>query len=395
MLGEAEPVFATEATVERCGRETELLRYCLETRMLTKNELGATVAKYVKEGCEDDLTVSRREFIDGMGVLAASSIIAPSPLRFRPVRVGEQMKPEELRARLRGVIAFPVTPLKPDLSLDIPGLRKNLQHLLKHAPAAIVAAGGTGEMYSLTPAEHLEVVKATVEEVHGQIPVIASTGFNWRIAVELTQQSEQVGADAILALPPYYPNADEQGLAEYYAAIGRATPLGMLVYSRDWVNPEPAWVEHLAAKIPTLVCWKDGQGDLRRYERIMNRVGDRLYWIGGAGDDSVPGYYSIGIRTYTSSIATFAPKLSLKLHEVAAAGDSSSLMQLMNTYVIPLYELRARRKGYEVSVMKEAMNLIGMAAGPVRPPLPSLRPEEVRELQVMLERWKPFLSYQT
>ena len=67
----------------------------------------------------------------------------------------------------------------------------------------------------------------------------------------------------------------------------------------------------------------------------MNRVGDRLCWIGGAGDDLVPGYYSIGIRTYTSSIATVAPKLSLKLDELASAGDSSALMQLMNTYVIP------------------------------------------------------------
>jgi 5-dehydro-4-deoxyglucarate dehydratase len=67
-------------------------------------------------------------------------------------------------------------------------------------------------------------------------------------------------------------------------------------------------------------------------------------------------------------------------------------MKLMNTYVIPLYELRARRKGYEVSVMKQAMNLLGMAAGPVRPPLPSLRPEEISELKVMLDRWKPFLT---
>jgi 5-dehydro-4-deoxyglucarate dehydratase len=334
---------------------------------------------------------SRRKFMDGAGVLVASSILLPSRLGFGSVHVGAPMKPEELRARLRGVIAFPITPLKPDLSLDIPGLRKILQRLLDHTVVAIVAAGGTGEMYSLTPAEHLEVVKATVEEVHGQIPVMAGTGFNWQLAIELAQQSERAGADAILALPPYYPNADEDGLAEYYTAIGKATSLGMLVYSRDWVNPGPAWVEQLAAKIPTLVCWKDGQGDLRRYELIINRVGDKLYWIGGAGDDCVPGYYSIGIRTYTSSIATVAPKLSLKLHEVASAGDSVTLMHLMNTYVIPLYELRARRKGYEVSVMKEMMNLLGMAAGPVRPPLPNLRPEERKELQVMLERWKPFL----
>src|SRR5580693_2409423 len=198
------------------------------------------------------LHFSRRKFLDGAGVLATSAVLAPSTLRFGSVRVGEQMKPEELRAKLRGVIAFPITPLERDLSLDIPGLRKNLQLLMENRPAAIVAAGGTGEMYSLTPAEHLEVVKATVEEVHGRIPVIAGTGFNLPIAIELAQQSERAGADAILALPPYYPNADEEGLANYYAEIGRATPLGLIIYSRDWLNPSPAWVEQLAARVSAL-----------------------------------------------------------------------------------------------------------------------------------------------
>jgi 5-dehydro-4-deoxyglucarate dehydratase len=336
---------------------------------------------------------SRREFIDGAGALAASSIFPTAVFHdSTSAHASERLKPEELRNKLRGVIAFPITPLKPDLSLDISGLRKNLQRLLETPIAAIVTAGGTGEVYSLTPAEHLEVVRATVEEVHGRIPVIAGTGFNLPIAIELAQQSARAGADAILALPPYYPNADEEGLANYYAEIGRATPLGLIIYSRDWVNPSPAWVEQLAARVPTLACWKDGQGDLRRYQQIVNRVGDRLHWIGGAGDDCVPGYYSIGIRTYTSSIATVAPKLSLKLHETASAGDSVALMRLMNTYVIPLYELRARRKGYEVSVMKEMMNVLGFAAGPVRPPLPPLRPEDVDQVKVIVERWRPFLS---
>jgi 5-dehydro-4-deoxyglucarate dehydratase len=302
------------------------------------------------------------------------------------------MKLEELRSRLRGVIAFPVTPFRPDLSLDIPGLRRNLQQLMQHPIAAIVAAGGTGEMYSLTPSEHQEVVKATVEEVRGRIPVIAGTGFNQRMAVAFAQESERAGADAILALPPYYPNADEDALSDYYAAIGSATSLGLFVYSRDWVSPGPAWVERLAAKIPTLIAWKDGQGDIRRYEQIMNRVGDRLYWIGGVGDDCVPAYYSIGIRTYTSSIATIAPRLSLQLHEVASAGDTTKLMKLMNDYVIPLYAFRARRKGYEVSAMKAMMDLVGLSGGPVRPPLPNLRPEEITEVKAMLERWSPFLK---
>ena len=301
------------------------------------------------------------------------------------------MKADEIRSKLRGVIAFPITPFNSDLSLDAAGLRKNLRALLKHQMSAVVAAGGTGELYSLTPQEQLEVVKTVVEEVKGKTPVIAGVGFNTEIATALAKQSEGAGANAILALPPYYPNADETGLLEYYAAIGAATRLPLFVYSRDWVNPSPEWVERLASKVPTLIAWKDGQGDVRRYQQIINRLGDRLYWIGGAGDDCVPAYYSIGIRTYTSSIATVAPKLSVELHEVASAGDSARLADLMTEYVIPLYALRARRRGYEVTVMKEMMNIVGLAAGPVRPPLPKLRNEEIAELKTMLKKWKPWL----
>jgi 5-dehydro-4-deoxyglucarate dehydratase len=301
------------------------------------------------------------------------------------------MNPNDLRKKLRGVIAFPVTPFKADLSLDVPGLRRNLQALVKHPLAAVVAAGGTGELYSLTPAEHQEVVRATVEEAKGACPVIAGVGFNRAIAIELARASAKAGADAILALPPYYPGADDEALLEYYRAIGGSTDLGFLVYSRDWVNPSPAWVEKLAKAVPNLVAWKDGQGDIRRYAQIIQRLGDRLYWIGGVGDDNLPAYYSIGIRTYTSSIATVAPRLSIELHEVASRGDSAALSRLMDAYVTPLYAIRSRRKGYEVSVMKEMMNLLGMAAGPVRPPLAEVRREEVAELKAMLETWKPWL----
>jgi 5-dehydro-4-deoxyglucarate dehydratase len=105
----------------------------------------------------------------------------------------------------------------------------------------------------------------------------------------------------------------------------------------------------------------------------------------------VPGYYAIGIRTYTSSIATIAPRLSMQLHERASLLDNASLSRLMRNYVLPLYGLRARRKGYEVSVMKVAMELIGKPAGPVRPPLPMPRPEEVEEIKALMEAYDPVL----
>ena len=301
------------------------------------------------------------------------------------------MHPSELRSRLSGVIAFPITPFKEDLSLDLPGLHENLTKLIMHPISAVVAAGVTGEMYSLTAAEYSRVIELTVHAIGGRVPVIAGVGFGQRMGIEMAQAAEKAGADGVLAFPPYYPNADDAGLLEYYRSIAASTQLGILIYSRDWTTFTPAMVERLAAAIPSLVAWKDGQGDIRRLQSIMNHVGDRLHWIGGAGDDMVAAYYSTGIRTFTSSIATVTPRLSLRLHELGVTGDSDSLGELLERCVIPLYSIRSRRKGYEVSTMKALMDMVGMSGGPVRPPLVNVTAEEEDELRLILATWERFL----
>ena len=300
------------------------------------------------------------------------------------------MHPNTLRNKLSGVIAFPVTPFKENLALDLPGLHHNLTKLLEHPICAVVAAGGTGELYSLTPAEYARVIELTTHAIEDRVPVIAGVGFGQRLAVEMAQAAEKAGADGILAFPPYYPQAEDDGLLDYYRAIGEATQLGLIIYSRDWTNFGPSMVERLAA-IPSLVAWKDGHGDIRRLQAIINRVGDRLHWIGGAGDDMIAAYYSIGLRTFSSSIATVAPQLSLRLHELAEAGNSEALTELLDECVIPLYALRARRKGYEVSAMKVMMDMVGLNGGPVRPPLVNVTAEEEDELRTILSNWEKFL----
>src|SRR5215218_413806 len=142
------------------------------------------------------------------------------------------MQPNTLREKLYGVIAFPVTPFRENLALDLPGLHHNLTKLLEHPISAIVTAGGTGEMYSLTHAEYVRVVELTTHAVEDRVPVIAGVGFGQRLAVEMAQAAEQAGADGILAFPPYYQNAEDEGLFEYYRAIGEATRLAMVIYSR-------------------------------------------------------------------------------------------------------------------------------------------------------------------
>jgi 5-dehydro-4-deoxyglucarate dehydratase len=289
-----------------------------------------------------------------------------------------------------GVVAFPVTPFHGDLTLDVEGLRRNVRALLTGAPpCAIVAAGGTGELYSLTPDEHLEVVR-TVVEASGSVPVIAGVGVNAAIAVAMAAAAGRAGAAGILAFPPYYPNADESGLVEYYRAIGGATAQ-LVVYSRDWFHPGPALVERLAG-ISTLVAWKDGQGDIRRLQALMHAVGSRLTWVGGAGDDLVPAYYAAGIRAFTSSVWNVAPRLSRELHDRASQGDHPGLAGPMAELIVPLYALRARRRGYEVTVMKALMDALGLTGGRVRPPLAELAPEDASRLAALAAGFSPYRS---
>ena len=297
------------------------------------------------------------------------------------------MNPNELCAKLEGVIGFPVTPFHDDHSLDLDGHRKNVRYMLEQPMCALVAAGGTGELYSLTPEEVREVVEATLEEAAGRLPVIAGVGFAGGLAKRLASQAADCGVAGVLAFPPYYPNAEMDGLVDYYSSIAESSGLGVLIYSRDWANFTPAQAGRLA-EIPGVVAWKDGTADIRRYQMIRERLGAKLHWIGGAGDDMVPGYYGIGIRAYTSSISAVAPKLSIRLHELGAAGEAAELNQLVNDHVVPLYALRTKRKGYEVSAMKAILDMLGLKGGPVRPPLVEVTGAERDELKTILEGWR-------
>jgi len=290
-----------------------------------------------------------------------------------------------LRERFRGVFGFPVTPFRQDLSLDLDALARNVDEMAAYPFCGLVAAGGTGELYSLTPEEVGQVVRVTVEAVRGRMPVVAGAGYSAPIACDMARRAEKAGAECLLVLPPYYSNAPFEGVIDYYRGIGNATGLPLMVYSRDWAVFTPGMVARLADKVPTLTFWKDGQGDARKYQRIMQSVGNRLAWLGGLGDDCVPAYFAIGVQAYTSSISNIAPRLSLELAEAGMAHEVARLNGLMEKYVHPLYALRERVKGYEVSVMKAAMEILGMPAGPVRPPLTNCTAQDTADLRALME----------
>lgn len=293
--------------------------------------------------------------------------------------------PEELKARIQTVIGFPVTPFTRDLSLDLDGLRKNLRTMADSGIEVAVVCGGTGELYSLTPDEHRACIRAAAETVGGKMTIIAGVGYGVTIATALARQAQESGADGILMLPPYYTNADPAGMYAYYQAVAASVQLGVFPYARDWAVLSPDLVARLA-EIPNVVAFKDGQGDLRAFSRIRHHVGSKIVWLGGVGDDMVGGYFAAGAQGFTSSISNFMPDVALQLLHAARAGRFAEVQRITAEKVQAFYDLRVRRRGYEVAIVKEAMNLLGMPAGPVRPPLIDVAPDDRQALASILDR---------
>jgi 5-dehydro-4-deoxyglucarate dehydratase len=296
------------------------------------------------------------------------------------------LTPAELRPRLENVLAFPVTPFKTDLTLDIESFRANVRFLADAGLAGLVAAGGTGELYSLDPAECAALYRAAVEEVGDRLTVVAGVGINVRIGAQLAAEAEAAGCHAILVLPPAYGACEQDGLFAYYQSIASATRLGVFPYARGQAVLTPRLVERLAG-IPNVVAFKDGHGDLRLWQAIRERVGDRLTWLGGMGDDLVVPYFAAGAQGFTSSVANYDPSTALALFAAVSKGhfvEADRLLRERGVYAA--YELRSRKRGHEVSVVKTAMELVGRPAGPVRPPLLPLTADERVELEAIVSQ---------
>ncbi|MEU6696420.1 5-dehydro-4-deoxyglucarate dehydratase [Pseudonocardia sp. NPDC046786] len=297
--------------------------------------------------------------------------------------------PVELATRLgSGLLSFPVTHFGPDLAFDEIAYRENIVRLGKYDVAGLFAAGGTGEFFSLTPAEVDAVVRAAVDSAPASTPILAPAGHGTAQAIAFARAAEAAGADGILLFPPYLTEASQDGLAEHVRAVCAATSLGVIVYSRANAVYAPRTVAALAADCPNLIGFKDGVGDLEAITRIHAAVGDRLVYIGGlptAETFALP-YLELGVTTYSSALFNFLPEFALVFYAAVRAGDRDTVRRLLSEVVLPLTALRDRRPGYAVSIVKAGMTVTGHPAGPVRPPLTDLTDDELAELGAIVER---------
>ena len=295
------------------------------------------------------------------------------------------MTPTALKDRLRGVIAFVPTPFTADDRPDLDGLARQVDALSRGGAHVVVVCGGVGEFFSLDLDEYRECIRAGVEAADRRVPVLAGIGHSTRIACGLAEHAARVGADGLMINPPYFVEPPEDGVHRHYAEVARASGLGMMVFSTRGSVHTPAMVARLA-EIDEVVALKDEYGDLKLFLETKERLGERLAWVNGMAETLAAPYFAAGAGAFTSGIVNFAPAFTRAVWEAGSAGDWHALEETVATKIRPLARMREKRKGYPIAVVKEAMNLLGLPGGAVRPPLTPVAPEDREDLRRLLRR---------
>lgn len=284
-----------------------------------------------------------------------------------------------------GILAFPATTFKSGDVLDWDANAAHTAFLADHGPAAMVCGGGAGEIFSLDLAEQRALVELTVAS-SGAVPVIAGIGQGAANAKEGARNAENAGAQALLLFPPYLVHAEQDGLRDYIADVCRATSLPVIAYSRDNGIVAPETALRLADAHANFLGIKDGAGDFESLLDMKLRGGDRLALINGVPTAEILAVqcFAFGIRSYSSAVFTFLPDVAKRFFAAVEGQDVAESSRLLHEFYLPLIALRRRRRGYAVSIVKAGLRLVGQPAGPVRPPLTDLTPDELDELERLI-----------
>ncbi|KUN71156.1 5-dehydro-4-deoxyglucarate dehydratase [Streptomyces canus] len=290
-----------------------------------------------------------------------------------------------------GPLFFPVTAYGADGSVDLDTYRAHVRQGVAAGAAAVFACCGTGEFHALTPEEFEACVRAAVEETAGRVPVVAGAGYGTALAVRYARLAEAAGADGLLAMPPYLVVAGQEGLLRHYREVAAATALPVIVYQRDNAVFTPETVVELA-RTEGIIGLKDGLGDLDLMQRIVSAVrtevpGDFLYFNGlPTAEQTQLAYLAIGVPLYSSAVFCFAPEIALAFHRALIDGDRATADRLLDGFYRPFVELRARGRGYAVSLVKAGVRMRGLDVGEVRPPLHEPGEDHVKQLAEIIER---------
>lgn len=230
----------------------------------------------------------------------------------------------------RGSMVAMITPMTSTGEVDEAALERLVAFHIESGTDAIVAVGTTGESATLSPAEHIHVVKRVVTLAKGKVPVIAGTGSNsTQEAIDLTREALAVGADACLLVTPYYNKPTQEGLYRHFKAIAESVAIPQILYNvpgRTVCDLLPETVERLAP-IANIVGIKEATGNLERAKDIMQRCGDQLEVYSG-DDATAMELILLGGKGNISVTANVTPALMHQMCSAALSGNRAEAERL-------------------------------------------------------------------
>lgn len=272
-----------------------------------------------------------------------------------------------------------VTPMNQDGSINFDKLGELIDFNIDNGTDAIIICGTTGESATMSDEEHIECIRYAVEKVNKRVPVVAGTGSNHtEYAVNLSKKAEELGADALLVVTPYYNKTSQHGLIKHFTSIAEAVDLPIILYnvpSRTGVNITPETCFELS-KIDNIVAVKEASGNISQVAKIAALCGDNLNIYSGNDDQIIP-IMSLGGKGVISVLSNCMP---FETHEICQ-------LCLDNNYE------EARKKANRILgftnalfcdvnpvPVKEALNIMGFKAGPCRLPLVEMTDANIEKL---------------
>ena len=277
-----------------------------------------------------------------------------------------------------------VTPFRTDGLLDEAAIRSLVKRQIAAGINFLVPCGTTGESPTLTHAEHLRVVERTLEIAKGKVPVLAGAGgYNTSEVIALANELQQLGADGILSVTPYYNKPTQEGLFQHFKAIASAVNLPIILYSvqgRTGVNIEPSTVLRLS-QIPNIVGIKEASGSIAQMGAILNLVPKDFLVLSGDDSLTLP-LIALGGRGLISVASNEIPAEMTRLVQSALAGDFVEARRLHFQY-LSLMDINFVESN--PIPVKAALAEMGLLQPVWRLPLVAPKPENLARIRGVLE----------
>ena len=297
---------------------------------------------------------------------------------------GQQQK---VRQALRGISGVHVTAWKSDGEADWALTGKIVRGIAEAGIHNIVSAGNTGEFYPMTTDEVVRSHAVAAEAAAGKALVTAGIGRSLREAVSTGRLAARAGCDAVMVHHPLDPFAAPQSQADYFLAIAEALEIPLVAYVRS----DAIGVKDLArvANHPNVAGVKFASSNMMLLaDCVRETEGSSANWICGLAEGWAAPFYALGARGFTSGLINVAPERSLAVWRALEAGDYDTARREVDA-IAGFEKLRTKYgNGANVTVVKEALGLLGTNVGPVRlPGLPELNEAERAELRGIVSSW--------